>query len=125
MSTVAVSPLSRLSPDRRARAIAALDDGLPRDAALQVVTALAGSPREVADLPRPLQRRAQDVLLAAFDEGVGALVVSALGIASVPTDEWLPAVQARINALTVDEAIERLPTWRAGAPTGPGADSQS
>lgn len=112
------SPLSRLAPDERARAIAALDGQLPRDEALQLLTALAGSQPEVTALPRPLRLRAQDVLLAAFPDGLNALVVSQLGIAAAPTDAWLPAVQARINAMTVDDAIATLPGWRSDAPAG-------
>lgn len=117
-ATVAASPLSRLGPAERARAIAALDEGLPREDAVRVLTALAGSPKEVSGLPRPLQLRAQDVLLGAFPDGDNALVVSQLGIAGVSTDAWLPAVQARINTMTIDEAIVTLPGWRAGAPPG-------
>jgi hypothetical protein len=123
-ATAAASPLSRLGPVERARAIAALDEGLPHDDAVRVLTALAGSQKEVVALPRPLQLRAQDVLLDAFPDGDNALVVSQLGIAGVPTDAWLPAVQARINTMTIDEAIATLPGRRAGAPTGAVPDTR-
>lgn len=117
-SPLAESPLSRLAPDERARAIAALDGQLPRDDALPVLTALVGSQSEVTVLPRPLQLRAQAVLLGAFPDGANALVVSRLGIAGAPTEAWLPALQTRIDAMTVDEAVATLPGWRSDAPAG-------
>ncbi|TAK20441.1 MAG: hypothetical protein EPO26_17860 [Chloroflexota bacterium] len=116
--------MSRLNPGDRERAIGALDDRLSRDDSIRVLTALAGSQREVVALPRPLQLRAQQVLLDAFPDGDNALIVSQLGIASVPTDAWLPAVQARINAMTIDEAIAMLPGWHAVAPSGTTPDGR-
>lgn len=111
MAAVASSPLSRLAPEQRALAISTISARLSATDAVAVLTALAGSRDEVAALPWPLQRRAQEAVLHAFPPGLNALVVSRLGIALVPTAQWLPEIEAAVNAGGVDAAMDLLQRW--------------
>ena len=45
------------------------------------------------------------MLLDAFDDALGAVVVSTLGINNTPSDAWLPQLRARFAGLDVDAAI--------------------
>lgn len=77
---VAAGPLGALAPEEQERVRRALKAGLPDDTAAEVLRALERSPRAVIRLPYPTQERALRLILAALPPGVGAVVVSKLGI---------------------------------------------
>lgn len=108
MSTVASarpSTLGELEPDERPVVIRTLREHLPPVEFDAVLAALAVGTDEVGTLPCALQDRVEVVLLGAFDDALGAVVVSTLGIDTTPSDAWLPQLRARFAGLPVDAAI--------------------
>jgi hypothetical protein len=99
------SPLSQIEPGERATVIRTLREHLPPAEFDAVLTALAGRPDEITALPHALQDRVEVLLLDAFDDALGAVVVSTLGINNTPSDAWLPQLRARFAGLDVDAAI--------------------
>ena len=111
------SPLSLLEPAERGTVIRTLREHLPPTEFDAVLTALAGGPAEVAALPAALQDRAEVLLLDAFDDILGAVVVSTLGINNAPSDAWLLQLRERFAGLNVDEAIDTYRAMRQERPT--------
>lgn len=115
------SPLGRLGHHERERVIAALTERLPRTDAVALLAALAGTRAEIEALPVPLQERAQEILLAALPPGVGAVVVSTLGIPVKSAQEALEEVLTEPEKADpafrrrVEEEAERrgIPPWQA------------
>lgn len=114
---VVLSPLSQLATAERAKVIGVVADQMPPAEAVAVLTALAGTRDETAALPWAIQRRVQELLLRAFPPGLNAIIVSRLGIALVPTEDWLPEIEDHLNTGNVDDAIATLKRW-AGEPPG-------
>lgn len=106
--TTLPSPLRRLSPTERQRVIATIYRALGLDEAARVLSALAGTPREVWALPDELQDRVQVAILEAFPPGQGAVVTSRLSIARVGTETWLPALRRRYAGLGVDAVADEI-----------------
>jgi hypothetical protein len=94
--------LSRWPRPDREQVTGALSRALsPADAAT-VLAALAGTAEEVAALPEGLQDAAQVALLDAFPDGLGAIIVSRLGIARFATERWLPQLREQFESMAVE-----------------------
>lgn len=116
--TTAPSPLSRLAHRDRQLVIDALTARLPREDAVAVLTALAGSAEELAAVPFELQERAQGAILAALPPIHNAVVASELGIVMKGDEESLedvlteqeqrdPAFRRRVEEVARDRGIQR------------------
>lgn len=120
---VGPSPLASLAREEREQVIAVLTREFPPAEAVCLLTALAGTRPEVAAVPMALQERAQTRLLATLPPGIGAIVVSKLGIPSQSDQEELeevlseqekvdPSFRQRVEA----EARRRhIPRWLAAS----------
>lgn len=107
-TAVIPSPLSRVASADRQRVIDVIYQALGPHDATRVLAALAGSPREVWDLPDAVQVRVRDVVLNAFDDAHGVVVVSQLSITRVGTDTWLPALRERFADMGVDAVADEI-----------------
>ena len=120
---VAPSPLAGLAHAEREQVIAVLTREYPPAESVPLLTALAGTPEEVAALPMVLQERAQQTLLATSPPGQGAIVVSKLGIQSKSDqdalEEVLTAQEKADSAFRqrIEEAAHRrhIPRWLAAS----------
>ena len=121
--TPASSPLGSLSYEDRQQVIGVLTQQLPPADAVALLTALAGTRAEVSTVSMPLQEQAQRALLASLPPGLGAIVVSTLGIPAKSDLEALeevlttrekadPSFRRAVEA----EALRRnIPRWLAAS----------
>ena len=114
VAPAAVSPLSVLAPDERRTVIATINAHLPPGDAVVLLTALAGSPEEVARLPLAVRARTQEVLLDAFPDGANVVVLSRLGLAALETTgDWVDAARERLERLdSMDAALDTVRAWQ-------------
>jgi hypothetical protein len=117
------SRLGSLSHDEREQVITVLAQRFPTAEAVTLLTALAGTRAEMEAVPMALQEQAQQALLATLPRGLGAIVVSALGIPTKSDQEALEDVlTTREKADPVfrqcveAEALRRhIPRWLAAS----------
>lgn len=121
--TVDPIPLGTLGHEEREQVIAVLIQQFPVSEAVTLLTALAGTRAEVKAVPVALQERAQMALLATLPRGLGAIVVSTLGIPTTSDQEALeevltaqeqadPAFRQRVE---VEARRRSIPRWLAAS----------
>jgi hypothetical protein len=117
------SPLAGLDYEEREQVIAMFTREFPPAEAVPLLTALAGTRAEVAAVPMALQERAQRTVLETLPPGLGAIVVSKLGIPSKSDQEALEEVlseQEKIDPsfrqrVEVEARRRHIPRWLAAS----------